>query len=147
MRIRSDWLWVSVVWLCLILAFWGFIGALILPAIFYGRDLSRDYLLWSVGWIVMVVWICYVSRDYLVTETLVLAGDVLTLNRNYLIFTSTESFRADEVENLRAAGIDDGTVEFEVGDRTYYLRNRLNGRDAQRVVEELRVRIGTTATP
>lgn len=43
-----------------------------------------------------------------------------------------------------AAGLDDGTVEFDVGGRTYYLRNRLEEQDAQRVVDELRSRIGNT---
>ena len=121
--------------------FWGVIGALTLPAVFYGQEFSRDNLLWGASWIVMLVWICYVSRNYLVTETLVLAGGALTLKRDYLIFARTETFRAEEVKNLRAAGPGDGRVEFEAGGRRRWLRTPLEERDARRLVEELGERL------
>ena len=87
------------------------------------------------------MWLCYVSRDYLVRETLVFAGGKLTLKRNYLVFDLTESFRAEEVRDLRAVGPDNGTVEFEAGGSTRRLRARLEERDARKLMEELRRRL------
>jgi hypothetical protein len=138
-HVRPRWFLASVAWFCFVVAFWVVIGALTLPAVFYGQELSRDYMLWGAIWIVMLVCICYVSRNYLITETLVLVGGVLTLKRSYLVFARTESFRAEEVENLRAAG--HGTVEFEAGGGTRWLRTPLEERDARRLVEELGERL------
>ena len=137
-RLRPGWFWASLAWLCFILAFWGFIGAFTLPSVFYGQELTRDYLLWALGWIAMVAWICYVSRDYVVRETLVVAGGKLTLKRNYLVFALSASFRTEEVWDLRVVGPDNGTVEFEVEGGTHRLRARLEERDARKLVEELR---------
>ena len=140
-RVRPGWFWASVAWLCFIIAFWGFIGAFTLPSVFYGQELSRDYLLWALCWIAMVALICYASRDYIVTETFVLAGGRLTLKRNYLVVTLRESFCAEEVRDLRVAGRGNGTVEFEAGGRTRRLRARLEERDARKLVGELRRRL------
>ena len=140
-RVRPRWFGPSVVWLCFILAFWGFIGAFTLPSVFYGQELSRDYLLWALIWIAMGASICYVSGDYVVRETLVVAGGKLTLKRNYLVFALSASFRAEEVRDLRAVGPGNGTVEFEVEGGTHRLRARLEERDARKLVEELRRRL------
>jgi len=137
-RVRPGWFGASVAWLCFILAFWAFIGAFTLPSVFYGQELSRDHLLWTLSWIAMLALICYVSGDYVVRETLVFAGGKLTLKRNYLVFVLTESFRAEEVRDLRAVGPDNGTVEFEAGGRTRRLRTRLEERDSRKLVGELR---------
>ena len=48
------------------------------------------------------------------------------------------SLRAEGVRDLRAAGPDNGTVEFEAGGRTRRLRARLEERDARKLVEKLR---------
>jgi hypothetical protein len=137
-RARPGGFGYSVAWLCFILAFWGFIGAFTLPSVFYGQELSRDYLLWALIWIAMGALICYVSGDYVVRETLVVAGGKLTLERNYLVFALSASFRAEEVRDLRAVGPGNGRVEIEVGGGTHRLRTRLAERDARKLVEELR---------
>ena len=140
-RVWSGWFGPSVAWLCFILAFWGFIGAFILPSVFYGQELSRDYLLWASIWIAMGAFICYVSGDYVVRETLIVAGGKMTLKRNYLVFALSASFRAEEVWDLRAVGPGNGRVEIEVGGGTHRLRTRLEERDARKLVEELRRRL------
>jgi len=137
-RARPGWFGPSVAWLCFILAFWGFIGAFTLPSVFYGQEVSRDYLLWALIWIAMGAFICYVSGDYVVRETLIVAGGKLTLKRNYLVFALSASFRAEEVQDLRAVGPGNGTVEFEVGGGTHRLRARLEEGDARKLVGELR---------
>jgi hypothetical protein len=137
-RVWPGWFGPSVAWLCFILAFWGFIGAFTLPSVFYGQELSRDYLLWASIWIAMGAFICYVSGDYVVRETLIVAGGKLTLKRNYLVFALSASFRAEEVRDLRAVGPGNGRVEIKVGDGTHRLRTRLAERDARKLVEELR---------
>jgi hypothetical protein len=137
-RARPGGFGYSVAWLCFILAFWGFIGAFTLPSVFYGQELSRDYLLWALIWIAMGALICYVSGDYVVRETLVVAGGKLTLKRNYLVFALSASFRAEKVRDLRAVGPGNGRVEIEVGGGTHRLRTRLAERDARKLVEELR---------
>ena len=140
-RVRPGWFWASVAWLCFILAFWAFIGALAFVPALIARELPRGVLIWGPFWAFSGLWICYVSRDYLVRETLVFTGGKLTLKRNYLVFDLSESFRAEEVRDLRAVGPDNGTVEFEAGGRTRRLRARLEERDARRLVEEMRRRL------
>lgn len=140
-RVRPGWFWASVAWLCFVLAFWAFIGAMVFVPGLIARELSRGVLVWGLFWAFLGLYICYVSRDYLVRETLVFAGGKLTLKRNYLVFDLTESFRAEEVRDLRAVGPDNGTVEFEAGGRTRCLRARLEERDARLLVEELRRRL------
>ena len=140
-RVWSGRFGPSVAWLCFILAFWGFIGAFTLPSVFYGQELSRDYLLWASIWIAMGAFICYVGGDYVVRETLIVAGGKITLKRNYLVFALSASFRAEEVWDLRAVGPGNGRVEIEVGGGTHRLRTRLEERDARKLVEELRRRL------
>ena len=140
-RLRPGWFWASVAWLCFILALWAFIGASVLVPALSARELSRGVLIWGPFWALVGLCICYVSRDYLVRETLILTGGKLTLKRNYLVFALTASFRAQEVRALQAVGPDNGTVEFEAGGRTFRLRARLQERDARKLVEELRRRL------
>jgi hypothetical protein len=137
-RVRPGWFWASVAWLCFILAFWAFIGALVFVPALISREPPQGVLAWILFWALFGLWICYVSRDYLVRETLVFADGTLTLTRNYLVFDLTESFRAEGVRDLRAAGPDNGTAEFEAGGRTRRLRARLEERDARKLVEKLR---------
>jgi hypothetical protein len=137
-RVRPGWFWASVAWLFFIPAFWVFIGALVFVPALIARQLPRGVMIWGPFWAFSALWICYVSRDYLVRETLVFADGTLTLTRNYLVFDLTESFRAEGVRDLRAAGPDNGTVEFEAGGRTRRLRARLEERDARKLVEKLR---------
>ena len=137
-RVRPGWFWVSFAWLCFILTFWSFIGALVFVPALIARELPRGVLIWGPFWAFSGLLICYVSREYLVRETLVFARGTLTLKRNYLIVTLTESFRAEEVRDLRAAGMGNGRVEFEAGGRARWLRTRLGGRDARKLVEVLR---------
>jgi hypothetical protein len=140
-RVRPGWFWASVAWLCFILAFWAFIGALVFVPALISREPPQGVLAWILFWALFGLWICYVSRDYLVRETLVFAGGKLTLKRYCLIVTLTESFRAEEVRDLRVAGMGNGTVEFEAGGRTRRLRARLEERDARKLVGELRRRL------
>jgi hypothetical protein len=114
-RVRPVWFWASVAWLCFILAFWAFIGAMVFVPALIEQELPPGVLIWGSFWAFLGLGICYVSRDYLVRETLVFAGGKLTLKRNYLVFDLSESFRAEEVRDLRAVGPDNGTVEFEAG--------------------------------
>ena len=93
-RLRPGWFWASVAWLCFILALWAFIGASVLVPALSARELSRGVLIWGPFWALVGLCICYVSRDYLVRETLILTGGKLTLKRNYLVFALTASFRA-----------------------------------------------------
>jgi len=137
-RLRPGWFWASVAWLCFILTFWAFIGALVFVPALITREPPRGMLAWILFWALFGLWICYVSRNYLVRETLVFARGKLTLKRNYLVVTLTESFRAEEVRDLRVAGRGNGTVEFEAGGRTRRLRARLEERDARKLVGELR---------
>ena len=138
-RLRPGWFWASVAWLCFILAFWAFIGASVLVPALIARELPRGVLLiWGPFWTLVGLCICYVSRDYLVRETLVLTGGKLTLKRNYLVFALSASFRAQEVRDLRAVGPGNGTLEFEAGGATHRLRTRLEERDARNLVGELR---------
>ncbi len=140
-RVTPGWFWASVAWLCFCLLFWAFIGSLVFVPALITRELPRDALIWLLFWAFMGFWICYASRDYLVRETLVLTGGTLVLKRNYLVFTTTESFRAGEVRDVRASGLVNGTVEFEAGGRIRRLRAHLEKRDARRLVEGLRRRL------
>ena len=138
-RLRPGWFWASVAWLCFILAFWAFIGTMVLVPALLARPLPRGVLMiWGPFWAFFGLLICYVSGDYLVRETLVFDGGKLTLKRNYLVFGLSASFRAQEVRDVRAVGPGNGTVEFEAGGGTHRLRTRLEERDARKLVEELR---------
>lgn len=137
-RVKPGWFWASVAWLCFILAFWVFIGALVFVPALITQESPRGVLAWILVWALSGLFICYASREYLVREALVFAGGKLTLKRNYLVVTLTESFRAEEVRYLRVAGMGNGMVEFEAGGRTRRLRARLEERDARKLVGELR---------
>ena len=139
-RVRPVWFGPSVAWLCCILAFWAFIGGMFIVPALLARQLPRGEVLmfWVPFWAFCGLLICYVSGDYVVRETLVVAGGKLTLKRNYLLFALSASFRAEEVRDLRAVGPGNGTVEFEVEGGTHRLRARLEERDARKLVGELR---------
>ena len=139
-RVRPGWFGYSVAWLCFILAFWAFIGGMVIVPALLARQLPRGDVLmfWVPFWAFCGLLICYVSGDYVVRETLIVAGGKLTLKRNYLVFALSASFRAEEVRDLRAVGPGNGRVEIEVGDGTHRLRTRLAERDARKLVEELR---------
>ena len=141
-RVRPGWFWASVAWSCFILAFWAFIGAMVLVPALLARPLPRGVLMiWGPFWAFFGLLICYVSRDYLVRETLVVAGDKLTLKRNYFVLALSASFRAEEVRDLRAVGPGNRTVEFEAGGGTHRLRTRLEEREARKLVGELKRRL------
>jgi hypothetical protein len=141
-RVRPGWFWASVAWSCFILAFWAFIGAMVLVPALLARPLPSGVLMiWEPFWAFFGLLICYVSRDYLVRETLVVAGDKLTLKRNYFVLALSASFRAEEVRDLRAVGPGNGRVEFEAGGGTHRLRTRLEEREARKLVGELKRRL------
>lgn len=133
--------------LLLVFAILASFGALTVPGMLAdGEGLSISELVWVLFLVLTFPWLVFSNRDFFVLETLSFSGGVLALRRSYLgLFGKTQTFRVNELEDLRYGGLDDGTVEFEARGETYWLRNRLREQAARTLVEDLNRRIGAVA--
>lgn len=146
-RVRRYEVWAAGILLAAYLAVVGILASLFASVASASEEGST-----VPGWPIVLPWVLvptvavlFLSRHLFVEEIITLSKGVLTLKRSYVVFTSSKSFRVEEVENLRNGGLDDGTIEFEVGGRTHYLRNRLREQTARTLVEELNGRMQSAA--